>query len=120
MNNIIPVQEAVIDVEVLRNHLPDGAYVVSVNADSFDEDVFEYVFGDEAEKDGWVEVLTTANNPMDPYVVQGEIHFYNPAYRQGQVFSTRESVCKMAEDVSFVCRIGDQDAIQSKKEYLCV
>lgn len=109
----------VIDVEVIKNHLPEGNYFVIVNKDSFDEDMFEYLTRTSLAQESyiqdflpsdtwnalttvnnWVQILAVQNHPKDAYCVQGQVAFYNTATEDLQW--TNELIVKSAEDVTLI------------------
>lgn len=100
-------KEIVIDVEIIKNHLPEGDYFVLVNKDSFDDNVFDYamrVYEAQCEnsqaQDDFVEIMAVRNHPKDAYCVQGEVGFYNT--KTEQIFWTKEFHVKAAEDISLI------------------
>jgi hypothetical protein len=113
-------QENIIDVEVLRNHLPEGEYFVQVNQDSFDEDIFE-CYLEEEDKEGWTEILLAGNNPPDPYCVQGQVIFVKQGELGVDIRYTSDTAVKLSEDVSLLQTAGAGLFIEDgDEEMLCI
>lgn len=116
----------IIDTEILKNYLPAGEFLAVVNQDSFDDNVFEYYFGEEKDKTNFLEIMFVKNNPENAYVIQGEVVFVEVVdsrdYEYGVLddgryirsekmlsngaghilYYTNEVHTKMAEDVSLL------------------
>ena len=107
MKNLIDV----IDVEILYNYLPDGDYFVQVNDDSFDEDLFDY-FNLENKED-FIEILATYNNPKEPYCIQGTVLFINK--NTIDIIDTNNTVVKLCQDVTLLTKGNSIENIYSPK-----
>lgn len=94
----------IIDIEILYNYLPEGDYIVQVDENSFDENIFEHL--KLKNKCNFIEILITSNNPKEPYAIQGDVIFINK--KTLEIIYTNNSVVKLCKDVTLLkTNIGD-------------
>ena len=100
-----------IDAEILYNYLPDGDYFVQVNEDSFDEDIFDHL--KLQNKENFIEILATSNNPKEPYCIQGIVLFINK--NTLDIIDTNNTVVKLCQDVTLLAKGNSIENIYSPK-----
>ena len=100
-----------IDAEILYNYLPDGDYFVQINDDSFDEDIFDYL--KLQNKENFIEILATSNNPKEPYCIQGTVLFINK--NTLDIIDTNNTVVKLCKDVTLLTKGNSIENIYSSK-----
>lgn len=91
-----------IDVEAITSSFPEGLFIAKVNDDSFDEDMFEHLYGTE-DHDNWKQLLV-GNSCAGSYVSDGQVVFVTP---NGDIEWTQETAVKLAEDVSIIHMPGE-------------
>lgn len=99
------------DAELLKNHLPEGSFVVRVADDSFDDDIFECYAGEDADKKGWTELLVVDGSPAGAYVVQGLVVFVKKEGLYGEIetVTTNDTAVKTAEDVRLLMNLNNDE-----------
>jgi len=71
--------------------------VAKIHEDSFDEDMFEFLYGHDNFK-GWIQLMI-GESIKGSYVSDGQIVFVSPT---GEIKWTNETAVKLAEDIAIL------------------
>lgn len=116
MNLTTTQPKEIIDAEICEQYFPMDEFVAQVHSDSFDEWLFECYVGEDAETEGWVQIIIGSTSGCSTiHTCDGQSSFFNT--KTHELVETYETHCFRIEDVNILSNPGRTTNIEGSEEF---